>query len=58
MTKDQLALKISLAMHTPPHARLDTFNAYLNTHKCLCNYFQYHSMNKIAILAHGYDVEV
>ena len=58
MTKDQLALKIHLAMHMPPHTRLDTFNAYLNTHKCLCNYFQYLSMDKIAVLAHRYDVEV
>ena len=58
MTKDQLALKISLAMHTPPHARLDTFNAYLNTHKCLCNYFQELSMDDIAGIASQYGVYV
>ena len=40
MTKDQLALKISLAMHKPPHARMDTFNAYLNNYMFLSNYFQ------------------
>ena len=56
MTNDQLALKIYLAMHIPPHTRLDTFNAYLNTHKCLCNYFQELSMEDIAGIASHYGV--
>ena len=58
MTKEQLALKISFAMHMPPYTRLDTFNAYLNTHKCLCNYFEYLSMDKIAGIAYRHGVEV
>ena len=58
MTKDQIALKISLAMHTPPNARLDTFNAYLNTYKCLCNYFQELSMDDIAGIASQYGVNI
>ena len=47
MTKDQLALKIALAMHKPPNARIDSMNAYLNTYKCLSNYFQELSMEDI-----------
>ena len=58
MTKDQLALKISLAMHKPPNARMDTFNAYLNTYKCLRNYFQELSMDDIAGIASRYGVIV
>ena len=58
MTNDQLALKIYLAMHMPPHTRLDTFNAYLNTHECLCNYFQELSMEDITGIAHQYGVEI
>ena len=58
MTKDQLALKISLAMHKPPHARMDTFNAYLNTYNCLSNYFQELSMDDIAGIASQYGVYV
>ena len=58
MTKDQLALKISLAMHTPPHARIDSMNAYLNTYQCLCNYFQELSMDDITGIAHQYGVKV
>ena len=58
MTKDQLALKISLAMHKPPHARIDSMNAYLNTYKCLCDYFQELSIDEITGIAHQYDVEV
>ncbi len=58
MTKDQLALKISLAMHKPPNARIDTLNAYLNTYKCLCNYFKELSMEDIAGIASRYGVNV
>ena len=58
MTKDQLALKISLAMHKPPNARMDTFNAYLNTYKCLSTYFQELSMDDIAGIASQYGVNV
>ena len=58
MTKDQLALKISLAKHKPPHARMDTFNAYLNTYKCLSNYFQELSMDDIAGIASRYGITV
>ena len=58
MTKDQLALKISLAMHKPPYARLDTMNAYLNTYKCLSKYFKELSMDDIAGIASRYGVMV
>ena len=58
MTKDQLALHISLAMHKPPHARMDTVNAYLNTYKCLSRYFQELSMDDIAGIASQYGVNV
>ena len=58
MTKDQLALNISLAMHQPPHARMDTFNAYLNTYKCLRRYFQELSMDDIAGIASQYGVNI
>ncbi|AAP99728.1 MULTISPECIES: hypothetical protein [Prochlorococcus] len=58
MTKDQLALKISLAMHKPPNARLDTFNEYLSTYQCLCNYFQELSMEDMAGIANQYSVKV
>ena len=58
MTKDQLALKISLAMHKPPNARLDTLNAYLNTYQCLCNYFQELSMDDIAGIATQYGIKI
>ncbi len=58
MTKDQLALKISLAMHKPPQARLDSINAYLNTYKCLCSYFQELSMDDIAGIASQYGVNI
>ena len=58
MTKDQLALKISLAMHKSPHTRIDTFNAYLNTYKCLCSYFEELSMDDIAGIASQYGVYI
>ena len=58
MTKDQLALKISLAMHKSPNARMDTFNAYLKTYKCLSNYFQELSMDDIAGIASRYGIVV
>ena len=58
MTKDQLALKISLAMHKSPKARLDTVNAYLNTYKCLCNYFKELSMDDVEGIAGQYGVKV
>ena len=58
MNKDQLALKISLAMHKPPHARVETFNAYLNTYKCLSKYFTELSMDDIAGIASQYGVYV
>ena len=58
MTKDQLALKIALAMYMPPRTRLDPFNAYLNTHKCLCNYFQELSMADMTGIVHQYGVEI
>ncbi len=56
MTKDQLALKISLAMHKPPHEGISTMNAYLNTYKCLSNYFQELSLEDIAGIANRYGV--
>ena len=58
MTKDQLALKISLAMHKTPNARLDTVNAYLSTYQCLSNYFQELSMDDIAGIAKQYGAIV
>ena len=58
MTKDQLAQKISLAMHKTPNSRLDTVNAYLNTYKCLRNYFQELSMDDIAGIASQYGVQI
>ena len=58
MTKDQLALKIALAMHKPPHARLDSMNAYLNTYKCLSNYFQELSLEDIAGIGNRYGVSL
>ena len=58
MTKDQLALKIALAMHKPPHARIDTMNAYLNTYKCLKSYFQELSLEDIAGIGNRYGVTV
>ena len=58
MTKDQLAQQISLAMHKSPNARLDTVNAYLNTYKCLCNYFQELSLEDIAGIGNRYGVSV
>ncbi len=58
MTKDQLALRISLAMHKPPNARLESFNAYFNTYQCLCNYFQELSMEDIAGIANQYGVRI
>ncbi len=58
MTKDQLALKIALAMHKPPHARLDSMKAYFNTYKCLSNYFQELSMDDIAGIASQYGVNI
>ena len=48
MTKDQLALKIALAMHKAPHARIDSMNAYLNTYRSLSSYFQELSLEDIA----------
>tara|TARA_B100001250_G_C19293043_1_gene568386 strand:+ start:196 stop:372 length:177 start_codon:yes stop_codon:yes gene_type:complete len=56
MTKDQLALKIALAMHKPPHARLDSMNAYLNTYKTLSSYFQELSLEDIAGIGNRYGV--
>ncbi len=56
MTKDQLALKISLAMHKPPNARMDTLSNYLNTYKSLSSYFQELSIEDIAGIASRYGV--
>ena len=56
MTKDQLALKIALAMHTAPHARIESMNAYLNTYKCLRSYFQELSLDDIAGIGNRYGV--
>ncbi len=58
MTKDQLALKISLAMHKSPKERIETLNAYLNTYKCLRRYFQELSMDDIAGIASQYGVNI
>ena len=58
MTKDQLALKIALAMHKPPHTRVESMEAYLNTYQCLCNYFQELSMEDIAGIANQYGVKI
>ena len=58
MTKDQLALKISFAMHMPPHTRLDTFNEYFSIYKCLRDYFQYLSVDEKTGIVYQYDVEV
>ena len=56
MTKDQLALKIALAMHKPPHASLDSINSYLNTYKCLSSYFEELSLEDIAGIGNRYGV--
>jgi len=56
MIKDQLALKISLAMHKAPHARNESSNSFLNTYKCLRNYFQHLSMADIAGIACHYGL--
>ena len=58
MTKDQLAQQISLAMHKAPNIRLDTVEAYLNTYRCLCSYFQELSMDDIAGIASQYGVKI
>ncbi|KGG16120.1 MULTISPECIES: hypothetical protein [unclassified Prochlorococcus] len=58
MTKDQLALKISIAMHKPPKGRIETLNAYFNTYKCLSNYFQELSLEDIAGIASSYGVKL
>lgn len=58
MTKDQLALKIALAMHKPPNARIDSMHACLNTYKCLSNNFQELSMEDIAGIGNRYGVIV
>ena len=58
MTKDQLALKIALAMHKPPHARIDSFGAYFNTYMCLSNYFQELSLEDIAGIGNRYGVSI
>ena len=58
MTKDQLALKIALAMHKPPHSRIDSMNAYLNTYKSLSSYFQELSLEDIAGIGNRYGVSV
>ena len=58
MTKEQLALRISMAMHEPFLERKETFNAYLNTYHCLCNYFQELSMEDIAGIGNRYGVIV
>jgi len=58
MTKDQLALKISLAMHKDPQATQESFVSYLNTYKCLCTYFHELSMEDIAGIASRYGVLV
>ena len=58
MTKDQLALKIALAMHKPPHAQVESIGAYLNTYKCLSNYFQELSLEDIAGIGIRYGVTV
>ncbi|KGG16091.1 MULTISPECIES: hypothetical protein [unclassified Prochlorococcus] len=57
MTKDQLALKISIAMHKSPNARLDNVNAYLNTYQCLSNYFKELSMGDVEGIATQYGVK-
>ena len=56
MTKDQLALKIALAMHKPPHAHMESMGAYFKTYKCLCNYFQELSLEEIAGIGNKYGV--
>ncbi len=56
MTKDQLALKIALAMHKSPHGRIDSTNAYLNTYKSLSSYFQELSLEDIAGIGNRYGV--
>ena len=58
MTKDQLALKIALAMHKPPHVRMDSMNTYLNTYMCLRTYFQELSLDDIAGIGNRYGVTI
>ena len=58
MTKDQLALMIALAMHKPPHARMESMGAYINTYNCLCNYFQELSLEDIAGIGNRYGVTI
>ena len=58
MTKEQIALKISLAMHKEPETLRGSANAYLNTYQCLVNYFQELSIDDIAGIASRYGVTV
>jgi len=58
MTKDQLALKISLAMHKHSGIRKDSFKSYINTYKSLSNYFEELSLEDIAGIASRYGVTV
>ena len=48
----------SNTMHKSPNARMDTFNSYLNTYKCLCSYFQELSIEEIVGIANQYGVKV
>ena len=56
MTKDQLALRISLAIHKHSELRKDSFKSYINTYKCLCTYLEELSLEDIAGIASRYGV--
>ena len=58
MIKDQLALRIALAMHKPPHACVDSMNAYFKTYKSLSSYFEELSIEDIAGIGSRYGVTV
>ncbi len=58
MTKDQLALKIALAMHKDPHACIDSMKDYLNTYKSLSSYFRRLSFEDIAGIGNRYGVTI
>ncbi|ABX08552.1 hypothetical protein [Prochlorococcus marinus] len=56
MTKNDFALKISLAMHKDPSTPCESFHAYLNTYKCLSHYFKELSIEDIEGIASRYGV--
>ncbi len=58
MTKDQIAMKISLAMHKHSEPHTKSIKSYLNTYQCLRKYFEDLSLEDIAGVASSYGVTV